>query len=119
MVQCINGWTKEKVLNVLNARSFEEASYVTKPYGGGCVYLREDGNRCGVGMFIPVDHVSTQGDCYVGSAESLIDDFPELSEAMPFHISDLLAFQFVHDQSKNRLNAKQAMIEWVEEHVKG
>jgi hypothetical protein len=108
MQKCINGWTKKKMLKAIKARRFQKASVDSN---GRCVYLNRRGNRCAVGLFIPVGH---EGEHCLGYVGDLLTEYPDLKEKMPLaYMGDL---QRVHDGSA--LNAKTNMIEWVIKNVK-
>lgn len=118
---CINGWTKEKMSEVIKARPFERACVVD----GSCLYLNDQGNKCAVGLFIPDGHYAQS---YEGDYNNLKNKYPDLKEKMP--LEDMMELQRVHD-SYNDVNtlvtpwygenytAKSAMIKWVEENVDG
>ncbi len=114
MYKTINGFTKAKMLEVIQARPFTERAK-TDRY---CVYLTPDGNKCGVGLFLPEGHEAQKAS---GSSEMLFHAFPDLKEKMPLDEEGMRMFQFVHDGvddlGRYKGNAKQAMIDWVEKHV--
>lgn len=116
----INGWTKQKMLAVIEARPFDEPAVLGCP-GGRCVYRTSSGNRCGIGMFIPVGH---RGEGCVGNIETLLIQNPDLRPLMPLNHLGLMEFQLSHDResrgnAQHHGNAKKAMIAWIEENVKG
>ena len=120
MFKAINGWTKKKILKVLEARRYNCTSMHSD---GGCAYVSPNGNRCAVGMFIPKGHEA--GSCRV-VVFSLLHEFRDLEKQMPLCTDAMGVFQNVHDNcsedlsdKKGGLNAKEAMIEWVKKNVKG
>lgn len=108
----INGWTKEKILRVLETRPNKEKAYDKDNLF--CVYLDNNGNKCAVGMFIPDGHSAQQ---YLGDADQLFSRHRDLLEIMPFSPYSMVIFQSIHDTQKPDANAKQAMIDWVKENV--
>lgn len=119
MFKAINGWTKKKILKVLEARRYNCAaeSEVT----GACMYTTSNGNRCAVGMFIPKRH---EGGSLQGPVSELLELYPDLTKHMPLPLDGLTQLQSVHDgesyaQTGERgRNAKKAMIDWVKKNVK-
>jgi hypothetical protein len=107
MQKCINGWTKEKMLEVIKARPFEEGA---RDMTDRCVYLHENGNKCGVGLFIPDGH---EGQQFLEEADELLERYPDLKKHMP--LDNMQNFQKIHD--KNHFDAKTKMIEWVMDNV--
>ena len=112
MIKCINGWTKAKILAVIEARPFEEQAYDEDMER--CLYLTNKGNKCAVGLFIPDGHMAQHSGM---GADALIDSYPDLRQLMPLHSFDMGELQFIHDKIGNRYRAKTAMIEWVKENV--
>lgn len=116
MFKAINGWTKSKILKVLRARRYNVPA--TDVGTSMCLYLTPNGNKCAVGMFIPSGH---KGANVRGSIGELLREFPDLKKYMPLTFNGLSDLQGVHDgcampESETK-NAKQAMIDWVEENV--
>jgi len=109
----INGWTKNKILQVFRKRRYNCAAV---DMAGCCVYLTENGNKCAVGMFIPPGHAGQE---YEGPVDGLLEKFPDLKEKMPLTNVGMTKLQNVHDDQNSRKNAKQKMIEWVKKYVKG
>jgi len=112
MYKAINGWTKAKILKVMQARRYNCAA--TTKYDK-CAYATSNGNRCAVGLFIPKGHkgISVEDDVY-----GLLNEWPDLKIKMPLELLALKELQQVHDNMFNRDNAKQAMIDWVKKNVK-
>ena len=119
MYSCINGWTKKKMLAVIRARKSTKPAYDS--CGAVCMYLTPDGNKCGVGLFIPDGH---EGPSFVGDSSDLLIVYPYLADYMPLNKNGLRKFQRSHDREsepKNKKfkgNAKSAMIDWVKKNVK-
>lgn len=107
---CINGWTKAKMLEVVEARPSKLPAF----QNGQCVYLTGDGNKCGVGLFIPDGH---EGQKHHGYVSSLLESHPDLSKIMPLEYTGLKEFQNCHDSVNLTCDAKAAMIEWIKENV--
>lgn len=120
MYKPINGWTKEKILNVIRARKQKKAAYDKNT--SQCKYLTKDGNKCAVGLFIPDGH---QAQNYVCDVINLITSFPTLIKNMPLETYAMKQLQKVYDNegpkksitSKFEGNAKAAMLDWVERNV--
>lgn len=106
----INGWTKERILEVIKARPFEERAMI----GSYCTYLASNGNKCAVGLFIPDGHLG-QHSKY--SVDTLLNNFPDLVQVMPLTLYPLMLLQNVHDLAV--INAKTAMLDWVEKECRG
>ena len=116
MYQPINGWTKQKILDVIRARPFEDRAMDND---GNCVYLAPDGNKCAVGLFIPDGH---DGLTYKGSIYELLKACPDLYTYMPLNVGGMDTLQLTHDGDNevyegSRFTCKAAMIDWVEKHV--
>lgn len=111
MYKCINGWTKEKMLRKLRSRKFEHKS---ESWDGRCLYVADDGNMCGVGMFIPKKMYtkSMEG----SNARTVIRKF-KLADKMPLGYAGMEALQAFHDGCYSE-KAKQEMIDWVKENVR-
>ena len=112
-----NGWTKARILEVIRVRPFEEAATVPDLGAGGldkCAYRAPNGNKCGVGLFIPDVH---EGQKLKGAVDTLLFLYPDLKPHMPLETSALRMLQNVHDSFANRHRARTAMLEWVEAHV--
>jgi hypothetical protein len=95
MYKLANCWTKEKAME--QVKKYNNGQRCTSAYGHGCLYSNETGNRCAVGCFIPDGHKGLKSR---GDAVSLIINFPELRQKMPFdEPGPLTAFQRAHDDS--------------------
>lgn len=122
MYKCINGWTKEKMLEVANNRKFTEPATAPSESMVGenkCVYLAKDGNKCAVGDYIPDGHLGQE---FQGDAENLLYHFPDLIKLMPLDYKALCHFQRAHDKeandkSKTDGNATRSIIEWINKNV--
>jgi hypothetical protein len=106
----INGWTKEKILDVIRARPFEGQAFDREV--DLCMYLTEYGNKCAVGLFIPDGH---EGQTYEGGSRALFRNFPDLLKLMPLPVEAMASFQMVHDDAGE--DAKERMLDWVEKNV--
>lgn len=124
MYKPINGWTKKKILKVIEARRYNVAA--TKLVGSKtlCAYLTPNGNKCAVGLFIPTGHIAQKA---TSAVQSILNENKDLQKLMPFELKVLKEFQYVHDresaeirhgtQQKFGRNAKLAMLTWVKENV--
>jgi len=118
MYECINGWTKKKMLKILNARRYSKPA-IDKTTGS-CLYLAANGNKCAVGLFIPKGHA---GQKFSGIAYDLFTHYEDLSARMPLSQIGMTEFQESHDSEtyndgqKFNGNAKEAMIAWVKKNV--
>lgn len=126
----INGWTKEKMIEEVRKRIYKGPSLrrVITPYvlgdGSGderdvyhtiCSYRGDDGNKCGVGIFIP-------DDLYKSNMESksvlgLLQDNSTLQNKMPLETKHMQALQIVHDRSNFSDNVTEKLVNWIEENV--
>lgn len=115
--KCINGWTKERMLEVVRARRFDDRSM--NHSRTACVYLNDEGNKCAIGLFIPDGHPGQQlNDC----ATVLFRQFPDLKHLMPLPVRYMDTLQRVHDSVglPNFIpggNAKSTMIDWIVDNV--
>lgn len=112
MYRCINGWTKDRMLEVVTNRPFEEAAYCDKREE--CYYIMPNGNRCAVGLFIPNDHPALKESMGV---VAVCGKYRGLLEILPLELSGMQDFQLAHDLNKE--NAKTKMIEWIQTNVEG
>ena len=88
MYKCINGFTKEKMIQVINDNMLDHKS-VDKTK---CLYRAPDGNKCAVGCFIPDSvYVSSFENKFVGYIYIHIEKYMPLSVCAMHHL------QFVHD----------------------
>ena len=93
----LNNWTRETVMAQIKkynngTRAYDES--VNQMSGNGCVYETSNGNRCAVGCFIPDGHEALE---FIGGASQLLDEYPELLNAMPMELDDLARLQSEHD----------------------
>lgn len=109
----INGYTKQKLIDVIKARFTGKATN-----GDECRYLTGDGKRCAVGLFIPDGH---EGQKYNGGVNGLLIRHEDLAALMPLDITSLEDMQGVHDGLPEYISAeeqKQRLINWVDQFVK-
>jgi len=117
MYTAINGWTKKKMLAVIKKRRYNAPAIKN----GACVYLSSNGNKCAVGLFIPDGH---HGQRVEGPSDVLFSLYPELKKVMPLDVVGMDSLQSIHDNTFEQYsgeavgNAKQAMLDWVNEYVK-
>jgi hypothetical protein len=78
--------------------------------GIGCAYRGSNNNKCAVGCFIP-------DDLYRSSFESVwVRNLPQnIIDIMPLNVEGMVLLQEVHDDDSD--NVREAMIEWIEDHV--
>ena len=118
MFTTINGYTKEKMKEVIRANFKGKAS----DNGGGCYYLTEDGRRCAVGCFIDeatLNNIDTP-DLSMPVAE-LLENYEEVQEIMPLGLDGLKVFQSAHDTmfgSTDPEVQKEILINWIDNNVK-
>ncbi len=105
----INGFSKEKIIKVIQMRMLDHQSY----HGGYCRYKAPDGNRCAVGVFIPNGHKSESSTLAV---DRLLEKYSDLLDKMPLGKVGMTVLQIVHDQSRN-VDPRPAIIDWVQKHV--
>lgn len=107
---CINGWTKADMLKVIEARPS------TKPASDGefCAYLAPDGSKCAVGLFLPDGHPGQQ---HRGALRSLLENYPELQDALPLASDYMRILQNSHDRGPSDANVKKLMLNWVKNEV--
>jgi len=115
MYKPINGWTKDKILEVYKNRKFENEAWDDNLQN--CAYETADGNRCAVGIFIPDGHPGLK---LRDGVEILLEKYSELMNVMPLELTALRSLQNLHDSNGGRFfNVKQSMIEWVQANVEG
>lgn len=116
MYKCTNGWTKEKMLEVIRARNSTKRSTTKVPKDGQnfCLYLSNDGNKCGVGLFIPDGHESQKQLC---SVVELVRTYPDLTNKFPLDMDGMSFLQFTHDSSLPHQDVRQIILDWVGENV--
>lgn len=116
MYKPINGWTKSKILEVIRARKFDEPATDR----GYCIYLSAEGNKCGIGLFIPDGH---PGQRFLGAVAGLLAIHRDLENFIPLEIIGLVCLQSSHDSESSLCNmkfngnAKAAMLDWVKKNV--
>lgn len=109
MYKCINGWTKKKMLTRLEKRKFTQKS-LQEHSDFQSAYLTPEGNRCGIGMFIPIDHLRIH---FTGYMRRLLKEYPTLKSKMPLRLKGLSKLQSIHDEADSDVDVKAEMIKWV------
>ena len=113
MFQTINGFTKQKMKDVINQR------FTKKSIGqdGTCVYRGPEGSMCVVGCFIPDTEIDEEFLSKINhqSVTSLLSKRPHLKALMPLEPCDLTEFQEAHDEEYDC--TKKDLIDWVENNV--
>lgn len=91
----INGWTPESAAQHI----IENFKGQAVDGNGDCKYFTEDGKRCAVGLFLPVDASEETKEEYnnTGGVDGLLHHYPELQDRMPLEFEDLKKLQGVHD----------------------
>jgi hypothetical protein len=112
MYKTINGWTKKEVVSVLEKRKHKGKSF--NPITGRCEYRMSNGNKCGIGMFIPRNHEGLYSDMGV---DHLLEEYPDLKTKLPFTLKGLTALQEIHDFF-DWDDVKTEMIEWAKKNVR-
>lgn len=112
----INGFTKQKMIDIVNA-NFKGKSYDFKNHM--CRYKDyESGRKCAVGLFIPD---SAYCEVMEGrSAYTLVSNFPILESHMPLNEKGLDSFQGVHDnfnEFQSEEEQKSILIDWIKANV--
>lgn len=113
--KCINGWTKERMIEAIQTRMLDHPSYNTIP--NFCVYKALDGNRCAIGVFIPDGH---SGEYCNLSVSGLLQSYPDLTDLMPLPTYALITMQSVHDsvdRNLGKLDPRPVIINWINENV--
>jgi hypothetical protein len=98
MFTAINGFTKAKILSVLNTFTAKSVNS-----DGECVYRGPNGARCAVGLFIPdseynagmdvADSMSSDGT----DIETVLEHYPSVAAFLPLELEALQKLQSVHD----------------------
>lgn len=124
MYKPINGWTKKKILEVIEARRYKVAATKSVDNRTFCAYLTSNGNKCAVGLFIPTGHIAQKA---TNAVKRMLHENKDLKKLMPFELEVLELFQCVHDVESSSVfertkqkfggNAKLAMLTWVKENV--
>jgi len=109
MYECINGYTKESMINKIYEGNNGERAHD----GTACCYLTQNGNKCAVGCFIPDGH---RGQSFRGDVLKLLRGCPDLEEFMPLNQYGLLSLQGVHDIT-SIADPRPLLIEWINENV--
>lgn len=98
--QCINGWTKEKMIEHVK-KEFKGKSINSN---GNCVYRGPNGTKCAVGMFIPDNKYDEHMDDSGSNGSFSVIKRYNLKDFMPLKLMG--NFQACHDESepKDTLN---------------
>jgi len=116
MYEPINGFTKQKMIDVIN-----EKFTIKSEAGGKCAYRGTDNARCAVGCFIPDDiYTPAMDDMSDSSAWIMLQKYPQLQPLMPLDSNAMGYFQKHHDDREPLPNQsfKDHMIMWVQNNVK-
>lgn len=113
MFECINGWTKEKMIEHIK-KEFKGKSYKINQMN--CMYRGPDGKKCAVGMFIPDDAYNPNME---GKKAIFIEQYCpyNINSVMPLYLYQMAQLQIVHDHS-NELNTLKDMLNWIERNVR-
>jgi hypothetical protein len=114
MYQCINGFTKEKMKEVIRARNNgKKSTALDNP--DLCLYQSAGGNHCAVGCFIPYGHKAMS---FEGGVSSLFNRYPDLAAVMPLKSPDLQAMQRVHDTiADETTDMRDHLCQWIDKNV--
>jgi hypothetical protein len=107
--QCINGWTKEKMIAHIKAEFRGKAAQ-----GLTCKYRALNGAKCVVGMFLPDDKYIPEMEGQ--SALGLLKNHPSVVPYMPLEKTSLDELQMCHDDSEPE-STLQDLLNWVESNV--
>lgn len=108
MINTINGWTKESIINHLKA-NFKGKSVDST---GFCSYRGSLGTKCAIGMFIPDSMYVSEMDEGNNGYRRTDTEYPRLRDVVPLEVSAMAALQGIHDGS-DPTNTLNAMINWV------
>lgn len=112
-MKCINGWTKEKMINHIKKEFKGKSSD-----GRNCFYRGLNGTKCAVGMFIPdyLYRIKMDKDVVGGmSSSALLMNYPELKTKMP--LEKMYELQSVHDDSEQSETLTN-ILNYIENNVK-
>jgi hypothetical protein len=120
MYECINGWTKEKMIAAIQEGVKGKPSFVRTR--NTCAYRGDDGNKCAVGCFIPDSEYLEDMDTKEGGVRPLLARHPQLERFMPLRLEALAALQAVHDSKYDYIGGRHedprpALIDWIEANV--
>jgi len=136
MYKLINGYTKESLKElILKHNKGKPASYeclaeeddeyhckgdVISDY---CVYFNPvDENRCAIGCCLPDSFIEMNRSVVSDEIDvaTLVRDYPELGEHMPFDITGCTRFQDAHDSDgwkKTGLTFHEHLCKWIDENA--
>lgn len=130
MFKAINGYTKARILEVIQ-NTFQGKSMKVMSNGSpSCAYRGENGSKCAVGLFIPDevyrDAMDELDPKWNGTdVETSLQRFPELGQHMPLEVEALQKLQSIHDGEKLQYETdlrptetiKNELLQWVETNV--
>ena len=111
MFKPINGFTKEKMIEVIKARNTGKkcANLINN-----CLYDDGNGNHCAIGVFMPDDHEAMK---FMGGSINLFLNYPDLQNVMPLDANTMGELQEVHDSQPLGTQVHGALINWINENV--
>lgn len=113
-----NGWTKERMKQHLLTNMLDHRSQdYTSTNAPGCAYRAADGNKCGVGCFIPESKYTAEMEG--NNAIHVIDNFG-LHQFMPLDKFGMMQLQKQHDEwepNSASLDPRPDIIRWIDENV--
>jgi len=116
MYKPIHGYTKQKIISIIQTRMLDHPSYD----GKRCLYLAQDGNHCPAGCFLTEELLKFYGDNDY-PIQTLMVNYPELKAAMPLNPKGMIELQFLHDgvvlNYDDNSDPRPRLIKWVEENV--
>lgn len=118
MFECINGWTKKKMITKVK----KEFKGKSENSNGRCEYRSKDKTKkCGVGIFIPAKvYNDTMDEGMNTAAEVVIQDYKP-SEIMPLKDYTMRYFQERHDTLNGESPISfqlDELIDWIYSNVK-
>ena len=115
MFKPINGFTKEKMIEMIKARNTGDKCMITREDGSSfCSYDDGKGNHCAVGIFMPDGH---EGMSYTGGYSRLFNRYPDLKISMPLEPETMGQLQEIHDKQPEGIQVRSALINWINENV--
>lgn len=116
MYKCINGWTKETMINHIKKEfKGKSVSYIDCGNDELCLYRGPEGKKCAIGMFIP-DNLYAERMEEDGLISKIIRTYPKVKYVLPLDLDGLLLLQEVHDNSDED-DTLNDMLDFIEANV--
>lgn len=107
---CSNGYTKATIIAKIRLGN----NGTRAVDNGGCVYLTDGGNKCGIGCFIPDGHAAQGITC---SVKDLLRTYPDLLAYMPLaELEGLQEMQRAHDSCLDA-DPRDVLEDWINDNV--